>query len=103
MHVICTYMYTIMFYIWCASLRIIFERAGMDSEWKNSSYGSVQDDFCSPTKSSVEGSLHYLQQVNRNCSKKSVVQSKLIYIQSISCYLHPTIGTPDVRLAISIE
>lgn len=71
----------------------------MDSELRNTSYDSVQDDFCSPTKSSVEGSLHYLQQVIRTV-QKSYNSEQVNYILH---YLHPPTGTPDVRPAISIK
>lgn len=40
---------------------------GMESsnepELRNSSYDSIQDEFCSPNKSSVENSIQYLHQV----------------------------------------
>ena len=59
----------------------------MDSELRNTSYDTVQDKFCSPTKPSVEGSLHYLQQVNRRCSKGQSKQ--LCFLQYFSSIFTP--------------
>ena len=39
------------------------------SDLRNSSCDSIQDEFCSPNKSSVEYSIQYLHQVRNNGAK----------------------------------